>query len=371
MRVLFITRVHPDRRSSRLGRRLHERLCELSELGHEVLVFTQWRGEQVDFQLPKRIEVRFPFRSFKAWEWPMAASLAFHWRPEIVHILDPGLAIGDKVLSAEVSALPLLDGLRLGTRNRLQPRAIVSHLSPPHTQLKTVQFWRNLGAAATESEWLKLGAESPSFQRTFSTKPAHEPGDVQVANRRFVLAGTYEDRPDFLNSLKAAIDFLQGSKSLQTSGIELTVFCDRTRFNRHERGQLLKWERSSSQSFRLKLMLPADAHEALETGDFEGAIVAGLTTSSLKAWAEVLPMPLVGSESQRHILESDARTLGLVPDVAWMSQALAHLSNDETRNLVWSELVAGALEARRDIAVNRISRLYSQVLAHPANPSYS
>lgn len=371
MRVLFITRVHPDRRSSRLGRRLHERLCELSELGHEVLVFTQWRGEQIDFQLPKRIEVRFPFRSFKAWEWPMAASLAFHWRPEIVHILDPGLAIGDKVLSAEVSALPLLDGLRLGTRNRLQPRAVVSHLSPPHTHLKTVQFWRNLGAAATESEWLKLGVDSPSFQRTLGTKPAHDPRDLQVVDRRFVLAGTYEDRPDFLNALKAAIDFFQVSKSLQTSGIELTVFCDRTRFNRHERGQLLKWERSSSQSFRLKLMLPADAPEALETGDFDGAIVAGLTTSSLKAWAEVLPMPLVGSESQRNILECDARTLGLVPDVAWMAQALAHLSNEETRNRVWSELVAGALEARRDIAVNRISRLYSQVLAHPANPSYS
>ena len=371
MRVLFITRVHPDRRSSRLGRRLHERLCELSELGHEVLVFTQWRGEQIDFQLPKRIEVRFPFRSFKAWEWPMAASLAFHWRPEIVHILDPGLAVGDKVLSAEVSALPLLDGLRLGTRNRLQPRAVVSHLSSPQTHSKTVEFWRNLGAAATESEWLKLGVDSPSFQRTLRTLPTDESSDGQIAIRRYVLAGTYDDRPDFLDALKSAIDFFETSKSLQASGIELTVFCDRTRFNNDERGQLLKWERSSSQSFRLKLMPPTDAHEVLETGDFEGAIVAGLATSSLKAWAEVLPMPLVGSESQKHLLENDTRTLGLVPDVAWMAQALAHLSNDETRNRIWSELVAGALEARRDIAVNRISRLYSQVLAHPANPSYS
>jgi hypothetical protein len=136
MRVLFITRVHPDRRNSRLGRRLHERLCELSELGHEVLVFTQWRGEQIDFQLPQRIEVRFPFRSFKAWEWPMAASLALNWRPEIVHIIDPGLAISDKVFSAEVSTFPLLDGLRIGSRNRLRPRAIVSHLSSPMTRTK-------------------------------------------------------------------------------------------------------------------------------------------------------------------------------------------------------------------------------------------
>jgi hypothetical protein len=191
--------------------------------------------------------------------------------------------------------------------------------------------------------------------------------DSARAARRFVLAGTYTERFDFLDALKSAIEFFE-----YCSDVELTVFCDRTRFiNRSERGQLLKWERSSSQSFRLKLMPPTDAHEVLETGDFEGAIVAGLATSSLKAWAEVLPMPLVGSESQKHLLENDTRTLGLVPDVAWMAQALAHLSNDETRNRIWSELVAGALEARRDIAVNRISRLYSQVLAHPANPSYS
>jgi large subunit ribosomal protein L23 len=218
MRVLFITRVHPDRRNSRLGRRLHERLCELSELGHEVLVFTQWRGEQIDFKLPKRIEVRFPFRSFKAWEWPMAASLALNWQPEIVHILDPGLAIGDKVFSAEVSTLPLLDGLRLGTRNRLKPRAVVSHLSTPNSHAKTVQFWRNLGAAATESEWLKLGLDSPSFQMSLneilvdSATDQDTGRDTAHARRRFVLAGTSEDRPDFLESIKSAIEQLFGVK---------------------------------------------------------------------------------------------------------------------------------------------------------------
>ena len=82
-------------------------------------------------------------------------------------------------------------------------------------------------------------------------------------------------------------------------------------------------------------------------------------------------MPLVGSESQSSVLGHDVRTLGLVPDVAWMAQALACLANDDRRNQVWSEISAGALESKRDIAVNRISRLYSQVLAHPANPSYS
>lgn len=363
MRVLFITRVHPDRRNSRLGRRLHERLCELSELGHEVLVFTQWRGEQVDFQLPKRIEVRLPFRSFRAWEWPMAAGLALNWQPDIVHILDPGLAIGDKVFSAEVSTLPLLDGLRIGTRNRLQPRAIVSHLSSANAQAKTIQFWRNLGAAATESEWLKLSVENPGFQKALIEETRHNPGSP---NRRVVLAGTAEDRPDFLDSIKSAIDFLQNS-----SDLELTVFCDRTRLPRGNRERLQKWERQSAQSHRLKLEQPDRALEILQGGGFDGAIVAGLAESSLKAWAEVLPMPVVGSESQKPILQLDTRTLCLVPDVAWMAQALASLSRDEKRNRVWSEITGGALEAKRDIAVNRISRLYSQVLAHQANPSYS
>jgi hypothetical protein len=371
MRVLFITRIHPDRRSSRLGRRLHERLCELSELGHEVLVFTQWRGEQIDFQLPNRIEIRFPFKNFKAWEWPMAVNLALNWRPEIVHILDPGLDITEKVFSAEVSALPLLDGLRIGSRNRLRPRAVISHLSSPIAHAKTVQFWQNLGAAATESEWLNLSVDSPSFQKNLSDVVVESPNgqDSSRANRRFVLAGTYEERPDFLDGLKdaiSAIEFLGAS-----SNLELTVFCERTRLSRQERDMLQKWERKSNQAFRLRLESPMSALEVIQGGCFDGAIVAGLSDSSTKTWAEVLPMPLVGSESQRTVLEQDARTLGLVPDVAWMTQGLARLAIDEGRNQVWTEISAGALESKRDIAVNRISRLYSQVLAHQAKPSYS
>jgi hypothetical protein len=368
MRILFITRIHPDRRHSRLGRRLHERLCELSELGHEVLVFTQWRGQQMDFQLPQRIEVRFPFRLFKAWEWPMAASLALNWRPEIVHILDPGLAIGEKVFSAEVSAFPLLDGLRIGSRNRLRPRAIVSHLSSPLTHAKTVQFWRNLGAAATECEWLRQSVESPSFQRNFN-EIHHESitsQDSSRVSRRFVLAGTHEERMDLLEALKSALEFLDASLD-----IDLTVFCERTHLSRTERDLLQKWERKSAQAFRLRLESPNEALEILQAGGFDGAIMAGLSDSSVRAWAEVLPMPLVGSESQSSVLGQDVRTLGLVPDVAWMAQALACLAKDDRRNHVWSEISAGALELKRDIAVNRISRLYSQVLAHPANPSYS
>lgn len=371
MRILFLTRVHPDRRSSRLGRRLHERLCELSELGHEVLVFTQWRGEQIDFQFPKRIEVRFPFRTFKAWEWPQAAALALNWQPEIVHILDPGLVRADRFLSAEVSALPLLDGLRLSTRNRVRPQAIVSHLSPPAEHAKTVSFWKTLGVVATESDWLGLSFENPSFQRPFIES---ETPEVRTEMRRFVLAGVPSERPDFLESLKHAIDFLQASK-----GIELTAFCDRTRFSRQERAQLQAWERSASDfenptaaaAARIHLEMPEKSLECLEMGAFDGAIVAGLETRSLKAWAEVLPMPLVGSEGQYDIVATDARIMGLVPDVAWMPQALACLGNDSTRNRIWSDLASGALEAKRDIAVNRISRLYSQVLAHPPTPSYS
>jgi hypothetical protein len=368
MRILFISRIHPDRRSSRLGRRLHERLCELSELGHEVLVFTQWRGQQIDFQLPKRIEVRFPFRSFKAWEWPMAASLALGWRPDILHILDPGLPIGDKVFSAEVSAFPLLDGLRIGSRNRLRPRAIVSHLSSPMAHAKTVQFWRNLGAEATESEWLKLSVDSPSFQRncTETLDESTTRQDSARSKRRFVLAGTFDERFDFLEAVKSALEFFDSAFDM-----ELTVFCDRTRLTRTERDRLQKWERNSAQAYRLRLELPKDALEILQNGGYDGAIVAGLSDSSVKAWAEALPMPLVGSESQKSVLDQDVRTIGLVPDVAWMAQSLACLANDDRRNKVWSEISAGALESKRDIAVNRISRLYSQVLAHPANPSYS
>ncbi len=376
MRVLFITRIHPDRRSSRLGRRLHERLCELSELGHDVLVFTQWRGEQVEFQLPKRIEVRFPFRSFRAWEWPMAAALAVNWQPEIVHIVDPGLGFAEKVFSAEVSTLPLLDGLRISTRNRLRPRAVVSHFSQPDEHARTVNFWMKLGVAATESEWLSLNSESPSFQRPLSEIDVEETEslDTSRAPRRFVLAGSVHDRTDFLNALKSAIDFLQAMPE-----IELTVFCDRTLLNIKDRRRLQEWERraadfdsgNSAAAFRLRLETPSDALEVLQTGHFDGAIVAGLSPSSLKAWSELLPMPLVGSESQKQELLKDPRTLGLVSDVAWMPQSLACLSKDLPRNEIWSILVAGALEAKRDIAVNRISRLYSQILAHPTSPSYS
>ena len=84
MRILFITRTHPHRDLGALETRLHDRLRELSELGHDVLVLTRWSGEAVDFELPKRIEVRFPFKSFRPWEWTRALPMIFSWRPDLL-----------------------------------------------------------------------------------------------------------------------------------------------------------------------------------------------------------------------------------------------------------------------------------------------
>ncbi|MDX9730544.1 MAG: hypothetical protein RBT63_02130, partial [Bdellovibrionales bacterium] len=155
MRILIVSRIQPDRRQGPTARRLHDRLREITDLGHEVLVLTKWDEHSQDYGLPTRVEVRFPFRFFHAWEWPRALPLVLSWNPDLIHILDTNSAFSNglspsALLSAEMSALSLRDLMR-SLKIPLRGDCVVSLL--PNTRRQP-----SLARANLETLWLKAGA---------------------------------------------------------------------------------------------------------------------------------------------------------------------------------------------------------------------
>lgn len=371
MRILFLTRIHPLKNLGPIEARLHDRLTELSELGHEVLVLTKWTGDPIDFQLPKRIEIRSPFKTFRPWEWPKALPLVFAWRPELLHVFDPGLSTLERTLSVEMLAMTMLDTLKLGSRGRSTYRgSLVSVINEPGGPAQAHLGWKQAGAKLTESNWLSPGGAGNTF------KPWDPVSDRKI---RVVLAGEIGRE----RLLEHVFDALQVMRL--HGDFELTIFLERTKLSSRDRSRLALAERSpqlaggSDVAVGSRLKIAAPDLAAKTADDFDVAIVAGLEVDLARTWIERLALPIVLSEMQAPILAEleragmSAQVMGpLVTEIASIAMALRQ-AVDRTRSPqalheAWHTLEQGALVGGRDVAANQISRLYSQIAGTDSNP---
>lgn len=361
MRVLFITRTHPHRPLGALETRLHDRLTELSELGHEVLVLTKWSGASVDFELPKRIEVRYPFKTFRPWEWTQALPMVFAWRPDLLHVFDPGLSSIERVLSVEMMAMTMMDTLRRASRGRSSYQGgLVSVSNEGATNTATFEIlegsWKRAGAGMVEEDWLRTGHGEKHFQ----------PWDLARDRRlRVVLAGVVGSELP----LSLALDAISTLK--KQPDVELTVFLDRSKLKTSDRRELARMERIEAFGAAIGSRVHAAAVDSLPANlvsSFDSGIVVGLGLPATRRWLERLPIPLVVSEALKNLLNDPndaglrARALGRpVTEVAPFPLALGQAVNREALELAWAQIEQGTLTARRDIAANHVSRIYSQI----------
>lgn len=371
MRILFLTRLHPLKKLGAIESRLHDRVTELSELGHEVLVLTKWTGDPVDFELPDRIEIRSPFKTFRPWEWPRALPMVFAWRPDLLHVFDPGLSKIERSVSVEMIAMTMLDTMSRASRGRSSFRgSLVSMIGSASQEAQT--SWKRAGATITESGWLQpIGAEK-----------GFKPWDLARGRRlRIVIAGQIgEDHP-----LEVVLNALQVMRS--NADFELTVFLDRTTLSGRDRSRLARAERMETtiesargEAVGGRLHVSADdltGDSAIKTAeDFDLAIVAGLEVRRARSWIERLVMPVVLSETHGEIVSELERSgmrsqiLGpLVTEIAPIEQALNQALNRTKLEEAWQKIQRGELAGGRDVAANYLSRIYSQIVSRRAGPT--
>lgn len=375
MRILLISRTHPHRRLGPLEARLHDRLRELSELGHDVLLLTRWTGESIDFELPSRVEVRAPFKSFQAWEWPKSLAMVFAWRPEVLHVIDPGLTTLERAVSVEMMAITMLETLRRSAKGRSTYHGVlVSHVPSSVTNRESsvpTDTWTRAGASFVESDWLRA-AGSERARRAWDHADGRE--------LRFALAG----RVGSEIPLSLVIECLQAMRRLNC--FQLSIFLNRASLSAAEKRELAQAERAeafgTAVGSRLHLVDPAildDGELGLaDEPTFDAALVTGLDIAKARLWIERLPMPIVLSENLAPLAQElrgrtaearHAQIFGsLVTELAPAAQAFAQLLDRGRLQAAWSEIEHGALSSVRDVAANHISRLYSQI-ARTASPS--
>lgn len=368
MRILFVTRTLPHRALGAIEARLNDRLCELSELGHDVLVLTKWTGEPIDFDFPSRIEIRYPFKTFRAWEWPKALPMVFSWRPDLLHIFDPGLSTVDRTLSVELMAMTMLETLKITSRGRSSYQGGMVSLG---TSTSAKAPWKKAGAHFVEDEWLRAG------DGRFTAKPWDGASNRPL---RLVLAG----RVGIDCPFEFVIDALHRLREVEN--FELSIFLERARLTTSQKKRLALAERAiSPQSSgsnsdtvavgaRLKLIAQV-ASLKTSVENFDAALILGLEPAEARWWLERLPMPVVLSENLKPLAhEIEARGYSshilkpLVSEIAPIAQALALATDRNLLNKAWSGIEAGTLNGGRDVAANHVSRLYSQI-ARSASPS--
>ena len=354
MRILFLSRVAPHSQGRPIERRFASRLEELTVLGHEVLVLSRWQSELPEITLPKRVEIRYPFRKFAAWEWPQALPLLLQWRPDILHIVDPGLSAYERLIGAEASVFPVIEGLRRGFRRISVPRVLVSTLD------ELDESWGAIGARHVESQWLS--------HRPVLNFPALESREPQGSTVRIFLAGTESERRSLFTQIPKILEIL-----LVHEELEVSCLLSRAELSREQQRTLLKWERRHpSAACRLNLIPEGFETELLAAQNWDVGIVAGLSTKALHKWQERLAMPLILSEGQRGSpghLPKDPRVMKWVSDVAWLEQSLATCLNRALREQTWSNIFEKVHHIVQDDATNRISRLYAEALAESTSPS--
>lgn len=361
MRVLFITRTHPHKSLGALEMRLHARLTELSELGHEVLVLTKWTGDPIDFDLPARIEIRSPFKTFRPWEWTRALPMVFAWRPDLLHVFDPGLSAIERTLSVELMAMTMLETLKRASRGRSPFLGSLVSIVTAGSR----DGWEKAGAKFVENEWLHpVGGERLSNTRW----------DLALDRKlHFVLAGQV-GRDRKLESVLDALDYMRVN-----SNFELTVYLDRSKLSASDRKRLGIAERAEAFGVavgsRLRVVPPLDPSKTIENGAaFDAAIIAGLEPKAARTWMEQIAIPVVLSELQKPISnELQTRGMhacvlgGLVTEIAAVVQALALATDRERLSEAWLKIEQGSSTGGRDVAANHVSRIYSQIAGTGSN----
>jgi hypothetical protein len=354
VRILFLSRVAPHSQGRPIERRFASRLEELTDLGHRVLVLSTWQPELPEITLPKHVEIRYPFRKFAAWEWPQALPLLLNWRPDILHIVDPGLSAYERLLGAEASVFPVLEGLRRGFRQISVPRVLVSTLDEQD------KAWGAIGARYVESQWLS--------HRPLLNFPSLESRDPRHSTVRIFLAGRESERGSLFLLIPRILEILRVHQEL-----EVSCLLSRVELSRLQQRTLLKWERRQpSAASRLHLIPNGFETELLASENWEIGIVAGLSARALHRWQERLAMPLILSEGQRGTpghLPEDPRVMKWVSDVAWLEQSLATCLDRALREETWSNICEKVHHIVQDDATNRISRLYAEALAESTSPS--
>lgn len=370
MRVLFITRTHPHRPLGSLESRLHDRLTELSELGHEVLILTRWSGESVDFELPKRIEVRYPFKTFRPWEWTQALPMVFAWRPDLLHIFDPGLSSVERVLSVEMMAMTMMDTLRRASRGRSSYQGgLVSVSNDGATDPALFEAlegsWKRAGAGMVEDGWLRSGLGSRFGEGPLSSRD--QAWDRAPDRRlRLALAGNVGTELAFTT----ALDAVHALKQIED--VELTLFLDRARLKNADRRELARAERieafGSAIGSRVHIANPEATTTTAGFAEFDAGILVTLSSAAAHKWLERLPIPLVISEGLKNLPNAmsdnkpHSRILGQpVTEVAPFPSALRQAADRQALESAWSQIEQGTLAIGRDIAANHVSRIYSQI----------
>ncbi len=367
MRILFVSRVAPNCQGRPIERRFANRLEELTALGHEALVLSRWEESLPDRALPQRVEIRYPFRSFAAWEWPRALPLVLQWRPDILHIVDFGLSAYDRLLGAEAAVFPVIEGLRRGLRRAALPRILVS------TVESIDETWNKIGATHIESQWLSegliqgLSASSGLKSSLPELQSFNQPQAIQI-----FLAGTPSERNSLFLKIPAIIDNLRLNPEL-----EVSCLLSRTELSRSQQRDLKKWERQQPHAAsHLRLIPEKLARETLASQAWDVGIVAALPPQALQSWQAHLAMPLIYSEGQQEFQREGQRSFGQDPrfmacvsEVAWMEQSLSLCRNETLRKMTWERIHEKALHVLQDDATNRISRLYADALALNNSPS--
>ena len=364
MRVLFITRTHPRKTLGPLEMRLHGRLTELSELGHDVLVLTKWTGDPIDFDLPKRIEIRSPFTSFRPWEWARALPMVFAWRPELLHVFDPGLSAIERTLSVELMAMTMMETLKRASRGRSPFLGSLVSLAAGNESSPGAEGWKKAGVKFVEQDWLHASAGD-----RISVTSWDEARDRRL---RIALAGVIgSERP--LQHVLDALDFMRTN-----SDFELTVFLDRARLSKRDRAELGHAERreafGSAVGSRLVVVSPPLKESGPDTispargPKSDVAILAGLDEDVARRWIERLSEPMIMSEKLKPLI-NELQRLGvgskrmgpLVSEIAPVTQALQLAVDRRKLSEAWLKIEHGALDGGRDFAANQVSRLYSQI----------
>lgn len=368
MRVLFITRTHPHKNQGSVELRLHDRLSELSELGHEVLVLTKWTGDAVDFELPQRIEIRSPFKTFRPWEWTRALPMVFAWRPDLLHVFDPGLSTLERTLSVELMAMTMMETLKRVSRGRSPFLGSLVSLGAVRSVEQARDGWTKAGVKFVEHDWLNSsgGTHTAPVQREIGSERRLQIG----------LAGQVaRERP--LRHVIDALDFMR-----TTDDFEMSVYLDRASLTKSDRTSLGHAERmeafGAAVGARLRVLRPES--RGTSKIEFDATILAGLELSTARKWVELFNGPMVFSEAQLPLVH-DMRRLGhgpkvlgqeaptwVVSEIAPVSQALAVALDRRLLAKAWLKIEQGALTVGRDIAANHVSRIYSQIAGSGSNP---
>lgn len=258
------------------------------------------------------------------------------WRPDAVHVVDPGIAPHLRWASAEVVALGLIAGMTRAT-------TVVSLLEP---KTAAFDFWRSFKVDTIESNWLIPTARQSARVNTIGRRI------------RVFIPGLREGGDAATRAIIEALEFLR-----EHDDVEVFVESSRPTLDRRS---VAAAERAVAfgQAVGSRLHLNADPFAS-----YDSALLAGLPIEDALRWSRKLAIPLVLAEEHSRFqggltdLVAEVGHRRLKPDVpklAWVRVGLGAASRRESVEQVWSEIEQSAGDHMlTDNMTNRISRAYS------------